>query len=333
MNREKSLIEILKNQNYLNTDMDRWDKVKEILSKDFTLLHIEELTFEDDSPRKEALENVISSLRIDGIHFVYLLLGNESAVSFYFGIVKDNSYTKELELDVDDIGQYILKANIEGNFRGSEIVEQKLNDKNAVLHNIRNMKRFARIDGVPSVNVESEDFQGVDRLVDIMMGDEFGLMVLADPLATEEIEEIERSLHDVYNQLSPLAKQSVQETVGTSETVGTASGENSSKTYGTNESNSTGTTKGSSEGTSHTKGTNSSNSNGETTGNNKGTSRSNSESTNSSSSTTGGNEGSSKGNSITKSEGKSYSIGDNNSTNKSSSITKSEGSSTSTNHW
>ena len=330
MNREKSLIEILKNKNYLNRDMNRWDKVKEILSKEFTLLHIEELTFEEDSPRKEALENVISSLRIDGINFVYLLLGNESAVSFYFGIVKDKNYNKELELDVDDIGQYILKANIEGNFRGSEIVEQKLNDKNSVLQNIKNMKRFARIDGVPSVNVDSEDFQGVDRLVDIMMGDEFGLMVLADPMATEEIEEIERSLHDVYNQLSPLGKQSVQETVGTSETVGIASGENSSKTYGTNESNSTGTTKGSSEGTSHTKGTNSSNSNGETTGNNKGTSRSNTESTNSSSSTTGGNEGSSKGNSITKSEGKSYSSGTNKNTNKSSSTTITNGSSTST---
>jgi len=137
-------------------------------------------------------------------------------------------------------------------------------------------------------------------------------------------------LHDVYNQLSPLGKQSVQETVGTSETVGIASGENSSKTYGTNESNSTGTTKGSSEGTSHTKGTNSSNSNGETTGNNKGTSRSNTESTNSSSSTTGGNEGSSKGNSITKSEGKSYSSGTNKNTNKSSSTTITNGSSTST---
>ncbi len=249
INRTKSLIEILKNKNYLTIDTELRDKAKEILPKDFTLLHIEELTFEDDSPRKEALENVISSLRIDGINFVYLLLGNESGVSFYFGIVKDKHYGKELELDVDDIGQYILKANIEGNFRGSEIVEQKPKEKNSILENIRNMKRFARIDGVPSVNVDSEDFQGVDRLVDIMMGDEFGLMVLADPLATEEIEEIERSLHDVYNQLSPLAKQSVQETVGTSETTGMAIAKNSSDTNGRNEGDSEADSKGTSKGT------------------------------------------------------------------------------------
>ena len=103
---EKSLIEILKNKDYVTINRELQYKTKEILPKDFTLLHIEELTFEDDSPRKEALENVISSLRIDGINFVYLLLGNESGISFYFGIVKDKNYSKELELDVDDIGQY-----------------------------------------------------------------------------------------------------------------------------------------------------------------------------------------------------------------------------------
>jgi hypothetical protein len=330
MNKFKSLIEILKNKNHLMIDIEIENKAKKILSKDFTLLHIEELTFEDDSPRKEALENVISSLRIDGINFVYLLLGNESAVSFYFGIVKDKNHTKELELDVDDIGQYILKANIEGNFRGSKIVEQKLKEKDGILQNIRNMKRFARIDGVPSVNVDSEDFQGVDRLVDIMMGDEFGLMVLADPLATEEIEEIERSLHDVYNQLSPLAKESVQETVGTSETVGTASGENTSKTYGTNESNSTGTTKGSSVGISITNATNKGSSNGRSTGVNKTTSRTNGTQSDNKSSSTGGSDGTNDGTSLSENKGTSYSKGDNNGTNKSSSITKSDGSSSST---
>jgi len=253
MNKEDALITILKRQDTIRKKKDldnkKIEKAKEILPKDFTLLHIEELTFEDDSPRKEALENVISSLRIDGINFVYLLLGNESAVSFYFGIVKDKNYSKELELDVDDIGEYILKANIEGNFRGSEIVEQKLKEKDDILQNIRNMKRFARVNGLPSVNVDSEDFQGVDRLVDIMMGDEFGLMVLANPLDREEIEEIERSLHDVYNQLSPLAKQSVQETAGTSETTGMAIAKNSSDTSGRNEGSSEADSKGTSKGT------------------------------------------------------------------------------------
>ncbi len=106
-----------------------------------------------------------------------------------------------------------MKSNIEGNFRGSKITEQ-IKEKQSILDKIYNMTRFARVDGVPSVNEESEDFQGVDRLVDVMMGDEFCLMVLADPLSVKEIQKIENSLYDIYNKLSPLAKVSLQESEG-----------------------------------------------------------------------------------------------------------------------
>jgi len=249
---EKALVELLRQKDkireHIDTNTGKINQVQNIVSKDFTLFHIEELTFEDDSPRKKALENVLSSLRIEGVNFVYLLLGNASGVSFYFGIVKDKSDKKELELDVDDIGRYILKSNIEGNFRGSKITEQ-IPEKQSILAKINNMTRFARVDGVPSVNEESEDFQGVDRLVDVMMGEEFCVMVLADPLSVKEIQKIEDSLYDIYNKLSPLAKVSLQESSGDTTTIGTSVGKNSSDTTGTNK----GTSKTETEGKSDSK--------------------------------------------------------------------------------
>ena len=291
MENEEALISILKEKDKARKEIDsevgNIVSVKNLLSKDFTLFHIEELTFEDDSPRKEALENVLSSLRIDGVNFLYLLLGDKNGVSFYFGIVKDKNYSKELELDVDDIGRYILKSSLEGNFRGSKITET-FSEKQSILERIQNMKRFARIDGVPSVNVDSEAFQGVDRLVDVMMGDEFGLMVLANPLSTKEMQEIESSLYGIYNKLSPLAKESVQESRGSSDTLGASVGKNSSDTNGGNEgyskSDSTGTTKstsvtngtssGSSTTTSSSDGANEGSSDNFTTTKNSGTSTS-----------------------------------------------------------
>jgi len=238
---EEPLIQLLKEKDKTRQSIDNvlksTEKAIEIIEEDFILFHIEELTFEDDSPRKEALENVLSSLRIDGVNFVYLLLGEKHSVSFYFGIVKDKKYRGELELDVDDIGKHILKSNLEGNFRGSKITQQKEN-KNDILSSIKKMKRFAKVDGVPSVNVDSEDFQGVDRLVDVMMGDEFGLMVLADPLKPNEMQEIENSLYSTYNKLSPLAKESVQDSEGETKTDGKAIGRNESSTDGTNEGSS-----------------------------------------------------------------------------------------------
>ena len=199
-----SLIDTLKNKDIFRENIEKnigsLYSANDILNREFSLFHIEELTFEEDSPRKEAFENVLGALRIEGVNFVYLLLGNKQGVSFYFGIVKDKHYTKDLELDVDDIGKVILKSNIEGNFRGSKITEIVGDDKQTIRDTLDSMQSFARVDGVPSVNEDSENFQGVDRLVDVMLGDEFALMVLADPLSLEEIHDIERSLDDIYNE-------------------------------------------------------------------------------------------------------------------------------------
>jgi hypothetical protein len=233
------------------SNIGRMEKAKELLLQDFVLFHIEELTFEEDNPRKEALENVISALRVDGINFVYILMGDRKGVSFYFGIVKDQNKTVDLQLDVDDIGRYILKSNMEGNFRGSKITEQS-SKKETILANIKAMKRVARIDGVPSVNTDNEDFQGVDRLVDVMMGDDFAVIVLASPLSNIEMNTIEDTLCDFYNKLSPLAKVSVQESKGSSDTTGSSVSRNDSKTEGTNSGDSTADAKGQSKGASKT---------------------------------------------------------------------------------
>ncbi|MDQ7016477.1 MAG: hypothetical protein Q9N68_08900, partial [Gammaproteobacteria bacterium] len=218
-------------------------------------IHIEELTFEQESPRREALENILSTLTIDGIQLVYLLIGDENGVSFYFAIAKDKNHTTALELDVDDIGRYILKPSIEGNFRGSKITEQSKN-KAQILATINGMKRIQRLDGVPTVNTEDGSFQGVDRLVDVMMGDQFVLMVLASPLNEASIEQIETDLYNIHNTLSPKAKESIQDSEGSSLTSGT------SKTWGTSD------TSGSNKGSSTSKSTSSSK--GQTTGSSSG---------------------------------------------------------------
>jgi len=250
---DESLFETLKEKNKIRLDIDKdiglIDSVSPILSDDFIFFHIEELTFEDESPRKEALDNVLSSLRIEGINLLYLLLGDKKGVSFYFGIVKDKKYQKKFPLSVSDIGKYILKSNLEGNFRGSKIVEVD-KSKVSILHQLNSMSNCSRVDGVAGINVDNENFQGVDRLVDVMMGDEFAMMVLANPLSAYALEDIENSLYDLHNKLIPLAKKSLQKSKGKTETVGISEGKNSSDTKGTNEGDSDAISSGKSKGTS-----------------------------------------------------------------------------------
>ncbi len=231
---EKALVEILKQKDKIN-NKEKIKSPRELTYKDFTLFHIEELTFEDGAPRKEALENVIGALDIDGVNFIYLLLGDKTKVSFYLGMSKIKNSIKNLELDIDDIGTMILQSNIEGNFRGSKTTELKKKERLDVLETISEFQHMSKIDGVPNVNNEKEEFQGVDRLVDVMMGDQFALLVIADPLTKDEIENIENTLFDIHNKLTPFAKQSIQKTTGESVTVGKTKGENNSLAQSAND--------------------------------------------------------------------------------------------------
>ena len=241
----------------LNNSKTSSDPIKEevsILSREFMLFRIDELTFDDKAPRKEGFENVLSALRIEGINIIYLILGDKKGVSFYLGIAKNKRYNQELELDVDDIAKRILKPSIEGNFRGSKI--SKVENKTQIIEKLDSLNRVYEIDGIPAINEEKEDFQGVDRLVDVMVGDEFGLMILSNPLSEWEIKEIENNIYETYNLLYPYSKHSIQETKSTTETDGKSEGSSHSETIGSSDTkgNSTSQNNSTTDGTSHTTG-------------------------------------------------------------------------------
>ncbi|WP_163555138.1 ATP-binding protein [Helicobacter suis] len=226
---------------------------------DIDLYHIQELTFEKDSPRREAFENVISMARMEGALLVYLILGDTNRVSFFVGMARDKSYQGSLELDIDDLAKRVLKPSIEGNFRGSKVVKVERERKDTLLNQIKNMKRFARIDGVPSLYKDKENFQGIDRLIDIMSGDIFALLILAKPFSKAYTNQLEAELFRFYNDLAPMAKQSIQRNEGSSTSedysenkgVSEAREINDSKSEGRTDTNQTSKGSGSSENSSY----------------------------------------------------------------------------------
>lgn len=208
-----------------------------------TLFKINELTFEENekNPRREAFENVLGTLRADGINFIYLILGSKKGVSFYFGIVKNLKDDRELPLNVREMGETLLKASIHGNFRGSKIEKLTPKENQDILNKIKGSKRFGTIVGVPGIN-ESEDkssFQGIDRLTDVMLGDEFGLCILARPVDDLQIRNLEKQLYTIYDKLSIFSKQSIQSGVNSSQSIGETKGTSISESKGTSSTLST----------------------------------------------------------------------------------------------
>lgn len=201
-----------------------------------TFFKINELTFEENekNPRREAFENVLGTLRIEGINFIYLILGSKNGVSFYFGIVKNLKEDAKLSMSIREIGDTLLKSGIQGNFRGSKITKLTPAENREILEKIKDSRRYGSITGVPGINETDgkSSFQGVDRLTDVMLGDEFGLCILARPVEDIEIKKLERQLYEIYDKLSLFSKQNIQSSVNSSQSTGTSKGSTTSETKG-----------------------------------------------------------------------------------------------------
>lgn len=212
------------NNHYLINNNYNLREIRKFYNSDFCLYNIQELTFEDKAPRKEALENVLSSLRLEGVNFLYLIIGDKKGVHFYFGVAEDLTNEIQLKLEIDDIGDNILKPSINGNFRGSKVLKLDYDNKKHIKEKLDDMNYFGVVEGVPGINEDSEDLQGVDRLVDVMLGDEFCISIIASPIDRKEIINIENNLYKIYSNISPLVKDVFQDgtSKGTSESTSEA---------------------------------------------------------------------------------------------------------------
>ena len=53
------------------------------------IYRVKEITFDEKAPRKEAFENVLGAMRVEGANTFYLILGDGKSVRFYLGVSKN----------------------------------------------------------------------------------------------------------------------------------------------------------------------------------------------------------------------------------------------------
>lgn len=207
--------------NYLNSRVNRnlLDKGRKWIGKNFQLelnevylFQILEVTFEEKAPRKEAIENILGTLRgMAGISLIYLILGDAMGVKFYLGAVRDKLYPEDkMPFSVHDLEQDILTPSMKGNFRGSKILEVNRDERKIILDKIKNAASFGMLEGVPSVDDKNENFQGTDRLIDVMQDDEFGFVIIAKPYTEMETDELEQKLFALSEALATVARHTIQ---------------------------------------------------------------------------------------------------------------------------
>lgn len=251
----------------------------ELRNNEICFYKIKQLSFDEEYPRREAFENVLLSINNQAFNFVYVLTGTEEGIELDIGVVQnENENTPVLGKKLSAVNYGEIVANVfEGNFSGS--ILEKLNNSELdklIGSGLSNYKNAGAIVGIPSMNENDNnnkeyDFQGIDRLVNSMLGLEWRLVIVCEPVPKKEILEIREDIYELYNRLSVYSKKTVQHSDSDAQTIsfGKNKSDSSDKNWGysktkgrsfgtqsdsrnkghhTDESNSEGSSKGHSEG-------------------------------------------------------------------------------------
>lgn len=205
---------------------------------------VKQLVFDEEYPHREAFENVLSSIDNSSFSFAYVLTGTKQGIDLCIGVVKNQNE------DIPVLGKKlsavnyceIIKNVFSGNFSGSRLEKLKARELDDIAGDgIEKYENAGVILGVPSINEkdtgEKYDFQGVDRLINSMMGLEWRMVIVCEPVPKQEILTIREKIYELYNRLSVWSKRTVQHSVNDSTAI--SFGENISDSKDNNWSYST----------------------------------------------------------------------------------------------
>lgn len=146
-------------------------------------------------------------------------------IDFYFGILSKNARdSKELSVKRRKADASAFKGALTGNLVGSDLEELKKVEVETFRKNIllRKTNCYSSVSGIVALRDEDDKsiegyVQGIENLVNSLKGHKYTIVMLADPVATSEIQVIKQGYELLHTQLSTFAKSSV--TINQSDTL------------------------------------------------------------------------------------------------------------------
>lgn len=199
----------------------------------YRMLHISEIGEGKPDAYRQAMTNVISCLNSTGCASVYILSGRPEGIDLYLGVA-----TSTPDIDIPDASK-MLRATFEGNFLGAKLEDVRSDDEQfrQLFHDSRHL---GIITGVPSFNdsdrTAEEDFQGVERLANSLVGETWQLTIYAEPGSDDDVRATLDSVYNLSTLLSAHIKQSVQQSENTGWQSTQTTGTSTTDTKGTSSS-------------------------------------------------------------------------------------------------
>ena len=277
----------------------QWSNQFKLDNLNTRFFHITEISAEDEIILRQDLENVISCIHDQRYSWVYYLSGTPQGVEIYIGIVSTDHTA-----DVHTYAQ-LLESQITGNLTGvklNSIKENELNSK--ILNPLKRARHIGLVHGVPSRTLDQQASsagkyvsQGIDRLARGLIGEEWQMVIVAEPATETEISQQIDQLLRLVSDLHPSVKSSQQKGVNVGLSHADTKGDSTGHTITTTEGTSDSVTKQDGKSDSVTKQDGKSDSTAKQQGTSASEQTGNSKSSNSSSSSTGTSDNKTTGNS------------------------------------
>lgn len=142
---------------------------------------------------------------------IAFISGHKSETEYFLGVVSKDIEQKDTNIETQ--GE-ILKSVLTGNFPGLEIEAVKGDAKKNLINNAFSYDYVTAISGIASVRNEKDNsydkfVQGIEHLVDSLQDREYSVVVIADPITSNELADAKLGYETLYTQLSPFLKKSI----------------------------------------------------------------------------------------------------------------------------
>ena len=159
------------------------------------------------------MQNVISSFR-DGSHsLVFVVSGDERHVRLYMGLYKLDPTVHAHTADQIEV----LASTLHGNFPGIRLERLGARDVSMdLLRPVATLSKIGAITGIPSWKSDAKDnfVQGLDRITNSLRGEQYCLMVVAEPLPEATIDDVIQRCRDASSEIHAYVRGTATDSIG-----------------------------------------------------------------------------------------------------------------------
>lgn len=156
------------------------------------------------------MEDVLSGLNGLKAPFIYLIIGSTLKVNVYLGILNKSTSKTSLPIHLD-----ILSSSLQSTFPDIELDSLTKDDVDRnILQFFHNCRNYGIMTGIPTakIGVEEHGIEQIERLLRGLYRQEFGYMVIADPVHDIDVIDAFDDVANIIKEKSPLIKESKQYT-------------------------------------------------------------------------------------------------------------------------